>query len=92
MTDSRTMNRAYLIGALGLLAASMIVPACSSKDTPAGPSCTNGLRDEQEVGIDCGGVCRTKCTGDGCAANEECTSNKCENGTCAAPAGKPAQP
>ena len=73
-------------GAL-LLVGLFVAPACSSSSAD-GPGCTNGARDEGEDGIDCGGVCPSKCTGTGCTANEECASGKCESGVCGAPAGK----
>lgn len=82
--------QACLAGALALLAAAVVaMPACSSTESEAGPSCTNGTRDGDEIGIDCGGSCTTKCTGSGCVENTECGSGKCEGGKCAAPAGKP---
>jgi hypothetical protein len=80
-------------GVITLLAACFLIPACSSAveegSAPLGPSCTNGVRDEGEEGTDCGAICPTKCTGSGCTSGAECTSNKCENGACGAPAGKP---
>jgi len=79
-------------GAVALWAAAsatFLLPACSSSSAAeAGPSCTNGARDPEEIGIDCGGVCATRCTGDGCTTNDECSSGKCEGSACAAPAGK----
>ncbi|MBX3187682.1 MAG: hypothetical protein KF819_11730 [Labilithrix sp.] len=71
------------------LAGCVLVPACSTTNADDVPSCTNGVRDGDEIGTDCGGACTTRCTGAGCTANEECSSGKCESGTCAAPAGKP---
>ncbi|MBX3187214.1 MAG: hypothetical protein KF819_09370 [Labilithrix sp.] len=64
-------------------------PACSTTSGADGPSCTNGTRDGDEVGVDCGGSCATKCTGEGCTTDGECGSGKCTNGACAAPVGKP---
>jgi hypothetical protein len=63
------------------------VPACSSSATDA--SCTDGLKNGDEVGVDCGGSCTTLCTGDRCTADDQCASAKCTNGTCAARPGKP---
>lgn len=71
---------AIVVGAFGL-------PACSTT-SDAGPSCTNGIKDEGEEGVDCGGVCPAKCTGAGCTVDAECGSGKCQNGACLAPAGK----
>jgi hypothetical protein len=81
--------RAHLVAsALALLSFAAVVPACSTTND-AEASCTNGTRDGDEVGVDCGGTCATKCTGAGCTDGAECGSGKCENGVCAAPAGKP---
>ena len=81
-----TPVRAGLVALLfGLATAS----ACSSADSAAEASCTNAIKDGDEIGVDCGGSCTTLCTGAGCTANEECASVKCENGACAAKVGKP---
>lgn len=66
-----------------------VAPACSSSDDAATGGCASGTRDGDEVGVDCGGSCPTKCTGDECATGEQCTSGSCVGGECAAPAGKP---
>jgi hypothetical protein len=70
----------FLVGAF-------LIPACSTTNED-GPGCTNGARDRGEDGIDCGGVCPTKCTGSPCTTGEDCANGKCENGACGAPAGK----
>ncbi len=76
-------------GAFALLLVGLCLSACSSaSDAPAGPSCTNGTKDDGEEGLDCGGTCPLKCTGSVCAGNEECGSGQCNMTTCAAPAGK----
>ena len=83
------MNATTLtVGALALLVGACVLPACSTSDAAAGPSCTNGLKDDGEVGLDCGGVCAAKCTGDVCMNNAECGSGSCTGNACAAPAGK----
>jgi hypothetical protein len=77
-------------GALVLVVGAFALPACSSSlDAQSGPSCTNGLKDDGEDGLDCGGVCPTKCTGEVCMSNTECGSGSCTGNACAAPAGKP---
>jgi hypothetical protein len=54
--------RAIFVGGLGLLAGLQLVAACSSPShTTAGASCTNGRRDGNEGGIDCGGSCPRDC-------------------------------
>ena len=86
--------RHRLVSAAALLLVGLAVPvACSTGDdsdntTPGGPGCANGVKDGDEVGVDCGGVCQ-KCAGDGCIVDGDCKSEKCEGGKCAAPAGKP---
>lgn len=41
-------------------------------------ACANGVRDEAETDIDCGGMCR-KCAGDrGCASDADCFSGTCD--------------
>ena len=77
--------------ALALLASAFVLSACStaSDDAPSGPSCTNGSKDDGEEGLDCGGVCSAKCTGEVCMSNAECGSGSCTGNACAAPAGKP---
>ncbi|MBS2015621.1 MAG: hypothetical protein JST00_22225 [Deltaproteobacteria bacterium] len=84
------MVRAHaLVGSVfALLSFAAIAPACSTTDG-AEVSCSNGTRDGDEIGVDCGGSCGTKCTGAGCVDGAECASGKCESGACAAPAGKP---
>ncbi len=64
------------------------VEGCST-DAGAGPDCTNGTRDGDEIGVDCGGSCGTGCTGATCTTDAECASAKCNAGSCAAKAGKP---
>ena len=91
MNDARRsrLNATTLtVGALALLVGACVLPACSTSDAAAGPSCTNGLKDDGEEGLDCGGVCTAKCTGDACMSNAECGSGSCTGNACAAPAGK----
>ena len=45
--------------------------------------CNNGVQDELEPDVDCGGVCTKKCElGDGCYESEDCESGRCEKGEC----------
>ena len=63
--------------------------ACSGSDPEAGGDvCKNGVRDEGEVGVDCGGTCG-KCAGEGCTVGSECGSGTCENGVCQEPPSGP---
>ena len=49
-------------------------------------ACSNGIKDSDETGVDCGGVCVGEgklCTnGNFCNANSDCQSNKCLGNTC----------
>jgi hypothetical protein len=80
--------RSVIAGAVVLVGTFLMLPACSTTPTEAGPGCGNGARDDGEDGIDCGGICPTKCTGGVCTSGDQCASGKCENGVCGAPAGK----
>jgi hypothetical protein len=80
---------AITAGAVAFVLGAFVLAACSTAATDATEACGNQAKDEGEEGIDCGGVCAKKCTGQACAGDEECTSAKCNNTTCAAPAGKP---
>ncbi len=45
------------------------------------PHCFNGVRDEDETGLDCGGSCGS-CGGDKCSQDSDCSSGYCEAGVC----------
>ena len=51
-------------------------------------TCTDGMQDGNETGVDCGGSCdaqgKTCANGVGCLVNADCTSAYCNSGTCAA--------
>ncbi len=79
-TTRRLLSLAFAVTSITFI-------ACST-DEGAEPSCDNGTRDGDELGIDCGGATCKKCSGDPCAELTECKSGKCENGSCAAPEGK----
>jgi cellulase/cellobiase CelA1 len=56
-------------------------------NTPA-PTCTDGLRNGTETGIDCGGSCTTRCAnGTPCVVNADCSSNACVSSVCQAAGG-----
>jgi hypothetical protein len=55
---------------------------CASNATCSSSSCTTGLKDGDETGVDCGGSCTTRCAvGQGCNANADCASNICNTTT-----------
>lgn len=72
--------------------ATMTAGACSleeSDDVAAAvtSSCDDGVRNGDELGVDCGGPCK-KCTGESCESVDDCRSNACNEGLCAPPEGK----
>jgi hypothetical protein len=89
------MRRAKGLG-VGLAFSVLVASACSitpeagevpDASTMGGTSCSNGVLDEGEEGIDCGGDCG-KCDGAECDAGEECASGSCTDNTCDPPASK----
>ena len=54
-------------------------------DPGEGDICFNGVQDEGEVGIDCGGDCEELCSVDSyCETDIDCSSGKCVNNICVA--------
>ena len=50
---------------------------------PAGPTCTDGIQNQDETDVDCGGATCSACMdGASCAANADCISGQCIVGTC----------
>jgi len=45
-------------------------------------ACTNGLKDNDETEIDCGGSCPSCSYGKSCLIDSDCESNYCNNGVC----------
>ncbi|MBI5393647.1 hypothetical protein HZA96_07310, partial [Candidatus Woesearchaeota archaeon] len=52
-------------------------------DTSLKPlNCTNGIKDEKEMDVDCGGSCSVKCAdGITCRSNSDCNSGICDETT-----------
>jgi len=44
-------------------------------------SCTDGMKNGSETGVDCGGSCK-KCNGETCATGADCKSTFCADGVC----------
>ncbi|MDC0741198.1 hypothetical protein [Polyangium mundeleinium] len=59
-------------------------PTCLPDNTCI--SCSDGVKNGDETGIDCGGAKCAKCDAAACAANAECESNFCVDGVCCATA------
>src|SRR5205807_921661 len=48
-----------------------------------GSSCTDGVKNGTETGLDCGGASCPKCgSGQGCAGGADCLSGVCSSGVC----------
>jgi len=45
-------------------------------------SCSDGMMNGNETGVDCGGSCPTKCAGDTCAMPMDCQSGFCADTVC----------
>ena len=53
---------------------------------PQAQTCTNGVQDEGESGIDCGGSCGNTCAEGGtCTSDDDCLGEYCVEGQCIAP-------
>jgi hypothetical protein len=57
----------------------------SSDDTPAPPTCTDGMQGEDETDVDCGGSCEPCGNGQGCAVAGDCSSGVCQSEVCISP-------
>ncbi|PIN68549.1 hypothetical protein COV93_09035 [Candidatus Woesearchaeota archaeon CG11_big_fil_rev_8_21_14_0_20_43_8] len=61
----------------------MVCDVLTGLCTKTSDTCKNGIPDSNEAGIDCGGVCTTKCSsGSTCSKDSDCTSGTCNNGYC----------
>jgi hypothetical protein len=49
------------------------------------PTCSDGAKNQDETGVDCGGSCDPCGTGEGCADDGDCQSGKCVDGVCEGP-------
>jgi hypothetical protein len=74
---------------LGLVPAAALVGACASESTVLGarPTCTDGVRNGTETGVDCGGgLCGPCPVGQACHTSGDCETSiglACINGLCA---------
>ena len=48
------------------------------------PTCSDGIKNGAETGVDCGGSCPACANGQTCAARTDCASARCASGTCQA--------
>ena len=61
----------------------MCLSANCTANRCAAASCTDGKRDGDETGLDCGGSCAEKCDGEACTISAGCKSRSCVSGKCA---------
>lgn len=71
-----------------LLCLSLFALACGpsrrdADETPSGPDCFDGVLNQEEVDVDCGGTCGPCVNGRKCTAPEGCVSGACADGVCA---------
>jgi hypothetical protein len=52
------------------------------KKTEIKPSCNDGIKNQDETGIDCGGSCNPCDNNEPCIKNSDCKSNECDNNIC----------
>jgi hypothetical protein len=52
------------------------------KDRKPAPTCSDGIQNGNETGVDCGGDCPRCADGQGCATRDDCASARCDGGTC----------
>ena len=48
-----------------------------------GPTCDDGVQNQDETGVDCGGSCPVACDGEGCVNGSDCISGVCVDEICA---------
>jgi uncharacterized repeat protein (TIGR01451 family) len=59
-----------------------------SGGSPPAPTCSDGIKNQTETDVDCGGtVCGTCANGKACLVAADCTSATCTAGVCSAPPG-----
>ncbi|RME31561.1 hypothetical protein D6789_02305, partial [Candidatus Woesearchaeota archaeon] len=56
----------------------------TDKLTPPKPSCDDGLLNQDETDVDCGGSCPACDDGEACIVDTDCVSKDCLGGTCQA--------
>ena len=57
--------------------------SCSSGVCVSGETCVDGILNQDETDVDCGGSCPNKCVvGQSCIVNSDCQSGTCDLNTC----------
>lgn len=64
-----------------------VVVRCPANCPLVAPTCADGIQNQNESDIDCGGVCGSSCAlGKKCGVTGDCAGpNTCQNGTCQGP-------
>lgn len=78
--------RGALRGSFLSMSAALALAGCGGSSTPPAPTCTDGVRNGAETGLDCGGATCPRCAAGGaCVQDSDCASGVCVAGACAAP-------
>jgi hypothetical protein len=59
--------------------------AAHAGEAPPGPTCSDGIKNGNESGVDCGGSCPKCGTGQGCQESGDCASGFCQGNVCKVP-------
>src|SRR5665213_1711498 len=90
-TRARSISISRRFDAKGLLVSLALaaLAACggSSVVPPPAPSCTDGIQNQGESAVDCGGTssCEPCALGSGCTSASYCQSGACVGSVCASP-------
>jgi len=57
--------------------------SCNSKGHCTAATCTDGIKNQDETGVDCGGRCSACDIGIACGSNDDCDGYYCLDGSCA---------
>ncbi len=67
----------------GVLAGTLLAQMPSCTRSVASPNhCSNGIKDGDESGLDCGGSCPGCPVGERCVSDSDCITDNCGNGWC----------
>jgi hypothetical protein len=61
-----------------------VTPPAANNTPGAAASCTDGVKNQAETDVDCGGPCKFCNDGKACSVNDDCKSTLCVNQTCKA--------
>ncbi len=80
LTRRKLFQSAFLQILLPLLSVLFLVACSDGGESSA--TCSDGLKNQNETDIDCGGICATCENSKHCLVDADCTSNHCESGAC----------